>query len=1233
MKPKTIRLRRSIKRICLYALVIIGLSGWLGTLNFIFAASECSWTGEWDTTYGMMDMVQTGSSVSGSYDRRTDEPITGTITGTVSGNTLSGTWAENTGDHGPFTFTMQIGCNWWKGYWQHHDGWFEWPWSGTNADYTPDGIRIELSGYDPETDSNEFEQGEAITITGIVNHNGIPTIPNKSGVDLLLEVPGTAATATITTKTDDKAQFSIMVFAGWNIGEYKLTASCLVYDIYDETYVDIKTERVFDVKKAEPGDINSSAVDQVISLYKQQIPTGPIRRFGKYGIKKPLLPESLYGCVHNMFYEKTWVDPESRFVCGGYQAQVFNFFSTIRFHSDPEKRKLLKGLDYGPIARGNPGNWYVLGIGAHHSVVLYPIGEAWKPYYETIVIDGMEFPLYVDRGVKVFDPWPKQKPLIYTVQDFEGPYEGTAMADPFEEEAFDPEKLFSGSPLVGAAVCTSMKHLKKYKAPPIYPTHAPEPISDDAYYLQNSINGFVIKCPVDVLISNKAGQSIGVDAHGTFVNETSGWGYQVNLEDEEKGWYFELPPDEEYSGRITAKSDGTFTLYMNGTQPGEILAYENEPISKDGQADFLVHSAARDLTLTLPDGSVKMPMVITLEAPDTSLWPRLFDFEDDNDQDWTNDGADVWSAANGIYTMAGRQEDRIRVSHHDDTFTNVGFQADVQKNDGDSETNAYGYGLRVRCDGTQKDYYEFNIIHDGRFMVGKSVGWNFARLVDWTLSDALTPGYNQWNTLKVTAQENFLEFYANGTLLASLEDTTFSAGKVGLFAVDAASSDPVDHLAFDNIVIEPLPTNPERQVYIPHITIDADDWIDYLQVDSNSYYSASFKITLYGSGIEVYSGVHTVQAGDKGLINLKVLSTAAECGIITYFDPKLNFRVSQENTTGGGVAEFTLTDDLNAALGFYFSDFNPAIVHKGMALANFGDTPALVTLSAIGGGLNNGTMVVTINPNSNLVGSYLLWFPELDLSQVKRITATAASEAQESLSGIALSGDMNISKALFTPAAAHGTGSDSVVYIPHITSGAMDWIDLLQVDNNSIVSTSFTITLYNNGEQVYSASHSVDGLGETVIDLKALNSAAETGIVSYVEPMLNFRLSQENLIGGGVAEFKLTGDLNSSLGFYFSDFTPSILSKGMAFTNFSTASAVVQLAAVGDGTVHETTNVTVSPRSKIIGDHTVWFPELNFSDVDRITASTATASLSGIAISGDANAGKLLFTPGTAIAP
>lgn len=204
------------------------------------------------------------------------------------------------------------------------------------------------------------------------------------------------------------------------------------------------------------------------------------------------------------------------------------------------------------------------------------------------------------------------------------------------------------------------------------------------------------------------------------------------------------------------------------------------------------------------------------------------------------------------------------------------------------------------------------------------------------------------------------------------------------------------------------------------------------------------------------------------------------------------------------------------------------------------------------------------------------------------------------------------------------------VYLPHITGGDTVWSDVLQVDNNSATSQTFTLTLYAAGSQVYQETYAISGLSELLITVKDLSFGAQTGLITYSSDQLNFRLGYQASSGGGVAEFRLTDELHPILGFYFSDHIPAISWKGIAMANFGSAAATVRLYAVGGGQVLDNTTVTIAPDTKEVGYYTKWFPSVDFLDIKKIIA-VCSGNLSGITISGDAVSSLLLFTPAAAL--
>ena len=118
-----------------------------GTIHLSYPG-ECSWTGIWETNFGDMELVQEGSTVTGSYTH--DQ---GRISGTVSGNTFTGTWSEApsyspSNDAGGVQLVMAEGCTSFRGSWRYGHDKTSWDgdWTGTRArgglDLRPKGFGI-----------------------------------------------------------------------------------------------------------------------------------------------------------------------------------------------------------------------------------------------------------------------------------------------------------------------------------------------------------------------------------------------------------------------------------------------------------------------------------------------------------------------------------------------------------------------------------------------------------------------------------------------------------------------------------------------------------------------------------------------------------------------------------------------------------------------------------------------------------------------------------------------------------------------------------------------------------------------------------------------------------------------------------------------------------------------------------------------------------------------------------
>ena len=95
------------------------------------ALASCTYSGNWNTDWGTMTLVQTGSTVSGNYTWDS-----GRISGTVSNGKFIGKWSESPtysepDDAGDAEFEFTTDCNSFTGNWRYGTGGAGAAWSGT----------------------------------------------------------------------------------------------------------------------------------------------------------------------------------------------------------------------------------------------------------------------------------------------------------------------------------------------------------------------------------------------------------------------------------------------------------------------------------------------------------------------------------------------------------------------------------------------------------------------------------------------------------------------------------------------------------------------------------------------------------------------------------------------------------------------------------------------------------------------------------------------------------------------------------------------------------------------------------------------------------------------------------------------------------------------------------------------------------------------------------------------
>ncbi len=176
-------------------------------------------------------------------------------------------------------------------------------------------------------------------------------------------------------------------------------------------------------------------------------------------------------------------------------------------------------------------------------------------------------------------------------------------------------------------------------------------------------------------------------------------------------------------------------------------------------------------------------------------------FRDDFSND--NSGWDVYSDEIGT-TDYINDEYRIRVEEvqYDvwafpyKDYANVDITVEARKEAGPDDNN---FGVICRAE-TDESFYMGLVASDGYYVIQKMTPEGYERLSGeyFDYSDAINQG-SATNTIRLTCVGDTITLYANGTQLASVQDTEFTAGDVGLLA-GTFDTGGVD-IRFDNFVV------------------------------------------------------------------------------------------------------------------------------------------------------------------------------------------------------------------------------------------------------------------------------------------------------------------------------------------------------------------------------------------------------------------------------------------------
>ena len=132
-------------------------------------------------------------------------------------------------------------------------------------------------------------------------------------------------------------------------------------------------------------------------------------------------------------------------------------------------------------------------------------------------------------------------------------------------------------------------------------------------------------------------------------------------------------------------------------------------------------------------------------------------------------------------------------------YSDVRMEVDV-RNDSSDEYTVLGVICHVQ---ESQDFYFLGVDASGYYAIGKSVvGEDYVILTNGT--SASVPGLGQSFTVAADCGNGELALYVNGEQLASIEDSAFTSGYVGIFVWNAATPNAA-RVAFDNFKLDKIP--------------------------------------------------------------------------------------------------------------------------------------------------------------------------------------------------------------------------------------------------------------------------------------------------------------------------------------------------------------------------------------------------------------------------------------------
>ncbi len=364
-------------------------------------------------------------------------------------------------------------------------------------------------------------------------------------------------------------QTPVEASAGWNNASDYLAGKTDMVSFSWKPGVRAKTPLKV-VRRLEPlttvsPDEARSQIAALQARFATAVPSGSVPWLGR-----------LSGHANNKLI--AWLNHDN-YICSDYQARVLAWLDQIRASPDDTTRKLLNGLDYGPIQTNG---------GGHRAVVLFPRGTDWRT-----------------TGV-VLDPWPRQRPESFPIAEWPGKLwfvSGAAQPAPDSDAGQLYPQLTGGTSSYPASVVLQ---------------------GDLSKHLAEPRTILVVRSPVTVTITLPDGRRIGAEPDGSVVNDLPGKVDMVSMPKEgapgEAEWLFFLP-DGPFDVQLTGTQDGAFHTLI--ARADGFAGFGEQSMARGQSASFSVDAGGKLSSLARPDGTQVLPRQIAPEEVDAALGIRV----------------------------------------------------------------------------------------------------------------------------------------------------------------------------------------------------------------------------------------------------------------------------------------------------------------------------------------------------------------------------------------------------------------------------------------------------------------------------------------------------------------------------------------------------------------------------------------------------------------------------------